>query len=167
MLWNSLWCTLFSYHHISLGFHYTLKCQADCLICFLAASEEPALETLTDVLNDYLSKVGQLLRVAVDREATSGSTGFQVGLNYVLIFIEGTKPQQSDWETIDIVETSKDIVFEARTGFKPVTSALQTLWSSKEVIQSFNSNWQSLYIALLIWMPPITTLFHYIQPRNQ
>ncbi|PIK54298.1 putative STAGA complex 65 subunit gamma [Apostichopus japonicus] len=47
-------------------------------------SEEPALETLTDVLNDYLSKVGQLLRVAVDREATSGSTGFQDTLTQVL-----------------------------------------------------------------------------------
>lgn len=47
-------------------------------------SEELALETLTDVLNDYLTKVCQLLRVAVDREATTGSTGFQDTLTQVL-----------------------------------------------------------------------------------
>lgn len=47
-------------------------------------SEDLALETLTDVLNDYLNRVCQLLRVAVDREATSGSTGFQDPLIQVL-----------------------------------------------------------------------------------
>ena len=44
----------------------------------LLVSQESAVETLADVLQEYLIKVCKLLRAAVDREALTGSTGFQV-----------------------------------------------------------------------------------------
>ncbi|XP_006816646.1 STAGA complex 65 subunit gamma-like, partial [Saccoglossus kowalevskii] len=42
--------------------------------------QESVLETLTDVLTDYNQKICKLLRVAVDREARTGTTGFQVSI---------------------------------------------------------------------------------------
>ncbi|XP_033633690.1 STAGA complex 65 subunit gamma-like [Asterias rubens] len=47
-------------------------------------SQESAVETLADVLQEYLIKVCKLLRAAVDREALTGSTGFQDSLSQVL-----------------------------------------------------------------------------------
>lgn len=48
------------------------------------SSQESSLETLTDVLQEFLSSTCKLLRVAVDREAHTGQTGFQDVLSQVL-----------------------------------------------------------------------------------
>ena len=46
----------------------------------MLAIQESSLETLTDVLQEYQMKVCKLLRAAVDREAMTGYTGFQVSI---------------------------------------------------------------------------------------
>ncbi|XP_071489559.1 STAGA complex 65 subunit gamma-like [Diadema antillarum] len=46
-------------------------------------SQESSLETLTDVLQEFLANTCKLLRVAVDREAHTGQTGFQDPLTQV------------------------------------------------------------------------------------
>ena len=43
------------------------------------ASSSRALDTLTDVLGDFLTKLSKLLRVKTDQQAESGDVGFQVG----------------------------------------------------------------------------------------
>ena len=43
------------------------------------ASSSRALDTLTDVLGDFLTKLSKLLRVNTDQQAESGDGGFQVG----------------------------------------------------------------------------------------
>ncbi|XP_070543161.1 STAGA complex 65 subunit gamma-like [Ptychodera flava] len=78
--------------------------RAVATICAHAGFEncqESVLETLTDALGDYNQKVCQLLRYAVDREALTGSTGFQDVLQQVFheIGISSFKTLQVFWET--------------------------------------------------------------------
>lgn len=48
------------------------------LFCISSVASESALEILTDILDDFNTKLCHLLRTAVDNEALNGRSGFSV-----------------------------------------------------------------------------------------
>ncbi|XP_077989180.1 STAGA complex 65 subunit gamma-like [Glandiceps talaboti] len=82
--------------------HLTRKAVATiCAHSGFENCQESVLETLTDVLRDHSQKICQLLRVAVDKEAMTGSTAFQDVLQEVFheIGISSFRNLQVFWET--------------------------------------------------------------------
>ncbi|XP_072051426.1 STAGA complex 65 subunit gamma-like [Amphiura filiformis] len=63
--------------------------------------QESSLETLTDILHEYETKVCKLLRTAVDKEAITGYTGFQDVLAQVFqeIGVGSTEKLYNFWKT--------------------------------------------------------------------
>ena len=47
-------------------------------ISFCSVASESSLEILTDILDDFNTKLCRLLRMSVDNDALSGRTGFPV-----------------------------------------------------------------------------------------
>ncbi|XP_041465203.1 STAGA complex 65 subunit gamma-like isoform X2 [Lytechinus variegatus] len=89
---------------IDAGIARQLTCRAVATICSHSgydSSQESSLETLTDVLQEFLCNTCKLLRVAVDREALTGHTGFQDTLTQVFheIGVGSTQTLISFWKT--------------------------------------------------------------------
>ncbi|XP_030833007.1 STAGA complex 65 subunit gamma [Strongylocentrotus purpuratus] len=89
---------------IDAGTARQLSCRAVATICShngYDSSQESSLETLSDVLQEFLCNTCKLLRVAVDREAHTGHTGFQDTLSQVFheIGVGSTQTLINFWKT--------------------------------------------------------------------
>ncbi|XP_033108722.1 STAGA complex 65 subunit gamma-like isoform X2 [Anneissia japonica] len=118
-------------------------------------SQESALDCLTDVLHEYLLKFCKRLRLAVDREATYGTTSFQDVLTDVFkdIGIDNTEVLYQFWKTRikdyhDFIERkNKKLQDQYQSLINPVGDAVESTSQVKQETSSeiqFTENFPDL-----------------------